>query len=67
MTARHFLGFVDVWDAGYQTRRDSATRDAVDKRPSWAVLTPDGKLLGYGHSEREVCRLAARHANGWGR
>ena len=62
----HFASIVEVWDAHYKTEKCPATRSATDKRPLWALYAPNEKLLGYGHSERELCRLASRHANGWG-
>jgi hypothetical protein len=62
----HFDSIPAVWDAGYKTEKCPATGSSIDKRPSWAIYAPNGKLLGYAHGALEVCRLASRHANGWG-
>jgi hypothetical protein len=53
--------FIDLWMYGYSIRRIPAGKDSVDQRTMFAVVAPDGHLLGYTHTDSEIFRAVNRH------
>lgn len=53
--------FIDLWMYGYSIRRIPPCKDSVDKRVMFAVVAPDGRELGYAHTDSEIFSAVNRH------
>lgn len=51
----------ELWKLGYKLRRIPKGTDVGQRQTLFAVVAPDGRELGYAHTDSEIFSVVNRH------